>query len=500
MDVSARMQQLRALISQGKGVPAASPPGIDAQQASAQAGTAGDNFAHVLQELMQHASEMPNLIVRLPPPFGQIVQLALASSRGDAEECFTAAQEAVAVFHKHVEQGARTLGNSNWWLPVMRLLLRHLTQCAFAADTADRESRKDTSAGYRSPLERAVDSLMRLFRTSISAGKSEARQGASWRRSVRALPLATVTLLFPLWFRMKNYSAGKTVPRVISQRQLVLRYPTKSLHVGGLPGSRGGALGDTTDSLATQELPTEASAAEVRQAIAEVESRLDPDRRRVFPLCEYVEFEYYLGRFCLFEEEYDAAEKHLLEALRLCDWRQQANLQKILMYLAPLQMMRGIFPSQQAAQHLPTLITQLTHLVRHGLVAPLDDFLDEYMLTLVDLGIWHIAERLRDVCLARFLNSVFHAWLRGTTHCPWSQRKVLRLNMLLDCCGAAGWRATSDSLQARLTSLIRRKILRGYVAHGSALVIGPTRHAHPPGKPSDMQSIVLAPTYAKLKN
>ena len=125
-----------------------------------------------------------------------------------------------------------------------------------------------------------------------------------------------------------------------------------------------------------------------------------------------VTFKYYFGVYLFLSERYVEAEEYLQFALDHTYYLTDGNVRRILLYLVPLLMRRGIMPRVKATlrrvPELEQLYGPLISAIRTGSLALFDTHLEKVEADLHRAGVFLVIEQTRELCLRRAIKM---AWL-----------------------------------------------------------------------------------------
>ncbi len=131
------------------------------------------------------------------------------------------------------------------------------------------------------------------------------------------------------------------------------------------------------------------------------------DAKSLAKIGDRVTYSYYLGRLKMFESDYEAAETELDFAFKHCHVDRPANKRLILLYLAPLKLMRGQVPSEAMLNQYGLLeLLPVAQAVREGNLSKLAAALSEHQMFFIQWGVFLILERLRIVCYRNLFKKV----------------------------------------------------------------------------------------------
>ncbi len=237
--------------------------------------------------------------------------------------------------------------DTNWFLPVVNVVLRNLRFAAYRAEYAESNKKQNLNDGSSSssssgsssgnnrsssPLSRVQDCLQRYLQ------KMNIDRNTNLAASRKLGCLFVIVHLFKIYFRLNSLK--------------LCTYLIKN--ASGLP----------TFSL--------------------------------FPLSHVVSYNYYLGRLMIFEEQYDKALDCLFYALQHCPAHAKKNKRSILQYLIPIKLLKSSYP-------LPKLLekyqlhqyTTLIQSIKDGDLKLFNQSLETYQEFFISKGIFLILEKLK---------------------------------------------------------------------------------------------------------
>lgn len=186
------------------------------------------------------------------------------------------------------------------------------------------------------------------------------------------------------------------------------------------------------------------------------------------PAAHRVTFRYYTGRLAAYDEDFQKADEHLTYALDNCHRNAVSNKAKILRYLVPVRMLRGILPSDELLEtyHLQEYKDIKDALV-DGDVALLLRSLEENQVSFVQAGTYLLLEKLLLSTYRRLFRkvAVVHAELNPAKA---SQVPLALLHRALEL---QGIEKDNAELQCILANLIYRKYIKGYIAFKPRILV-----------------------------
>ncbi|BGP12266.1 hypothetical protein JCM10213_000039 [Rhodosporidiobolus nylandii] len=218
-----------------------------------------------------------------------------------------------------------------------------------------------------------------------------------------------------------------------------------------------------------------------------------------FPRAHQVTYLYYMGVFAFLREDYAEAERKFTEALEGCHRLMKGNREKILDYLIPLLLLRGVHPSDRLYTFLPKPspgnprpqreLTRHYHLyapfaaaIKSGNVAAYDRQLERAEKTLMRRGTYLVVERAREAAVR---GAVKKAWILSgkparmpistfVTAYNAAQRLGTDGERGEEGEGAAqtaGVEIDAEECECLLANLIAKGLMKGYISHAHQLVV-----------------------------
>ena len=186
-----------------------------------------------------------------------------------------------------------------------------------------------------------------------------------------------------------------------------------------------------------------------------------------YPRADRVTFAYYVGRLAFLDEDYTKAESSLAAALAEVPARATRHVERILLYLVAVRLLRGVRPNRAWLARFPrldALYTPLLDACWAGDVGAFDAILAEPATehTLVRLGLFLALERARDVCRTRLFRRVWAVSGRGTR---------LRLALFTEALRCARLAPEPVETEWALATLIAQGRIKGYLAHERQMLV-----------------------------
>jgi nuclear mRNA export protein PCID2/THP1 len=178
---------------------------------------------------------------------------------------------------------------------------------------------------------------------------------------------------------------------------------------------------------------------------------------------DLVTYRYYIGRLNMFEDQYDAAEENLSFAFRHCHARAVANKKRILNYLIPVKLLRGMIPSAALLEKygLQEYIPFVTA-IKNGDLRTFNDTLKRNQDEFIRRGTYLLLEKCKTICHQNLFKKVFLIL----------EKHQLNLNDLVKAFKWLGLDAMDlDEVECILANLIFRGYIKGYISHSKRVLV-----------------------------
>ncbi|KAI9594191.1 COP9 signalosome complex subunit 12 [Syncephalis fuscata] len=178
-----------------------------------------------------------------------------------------------------------------------------------------------------------------------------------------------------------------------------------------------------------------------------------------YPKSHQAGYKYYLGLLAFREEKYLKAETDLAEAFRICQKNAIQQKERILKFLIPIRLLRGILPSRDLLKRYSRIslaYTPFIEAIRTGDVKSYDKMLFDREQLLARMGTYLTVERARYIAVRTLFRKVFVINGKDTKIPMEKFRIALRLvNIPHDM----------DEIECLLANMIYKGYLRGYLSH-----------------------------------
>ena len=191
-----------------------------------------------------------------------------------------------------------------------------------------------------------------------------------------------------------------------------------------------------------------------------------------FPKSQTVTYTFYLGRLQVMAEQYAEAEESLGFALRHCHKDSKANKARILQYLVPVRLLRGMFPAPRLLQkyNFPQF-QQAVAAIKAGDLRSYNVVLREHEDFFISRGIFLILEKLKKLVYRNLIRKV-HTIMRNDESVK--RKEQIKLSYIRAAFSANGVEMPEehfDEIECILANLIYRGYIRGFIAHNKCLVV-----------------------------
>ncbi|KAG1670374.1 hypothetical protein FOA52_000134 [Chlamydomonas sp. UWO 241] len=179
------------------------------------------------------------------------------------------------------------------------------------------------------------------------------------------------------------------------------------------------------------------------------------------PAAHRVTFRYYTGRLAAYDEDYEKADEHLTYAFQHCHRDALGNKRKVLRYLIPVRMLRGVLPSDALLESYQMReYRDIKDAVQSGDVALLLKCLEVNQVAFVQAGTYLLLEKLLLAAYRRLFRKV------ALVHAEANPAKAAQVPLaaLHAALSMQGLDKDNAELQCILANLIYRKYIKGYIA------------------------------------
>ncbi|KAK1222227.1 COP9 signalosome (CSN) subunit [Marasmius sp. AFHP31] len=200
----------------------------------------------------------------------------------------------------------------------------------------------------------------------------------------------------------------------------------------------------------------------------------------LYPKSHQVTFRYYFGMLRFLNEEYESAEIELTRAFYQCHIQAEANQERILTYLLPLRILKGHLPSEDLLQrfsHVRGLFSPFVNAIHAGDIAAYDRALENAEKKLLELNLWMILEKGREMCLRGLFRRV---WITS------EKSSRIPIPMFHAALRISGIDVEVEEAECLLANQIYRGFIRGYISHEKQMVVLANTNAFP--KPAERAS------------
>jgi len=192
----------------------------------------------------------------------------------------------------------------------------------------------------------------------------------------------------------------------------------------------------------------------------------------LFPIAETVTYKFYIGRLAMFDGNYKKAQEELSFAFTKCPKSSKKNKRLILLYLTPVELLLGRFPTEYVLQKYSlSQFVDLMISVQQGNLRGFLDSLAAHQDFFIKRGIYLILEKLKTLTYRNLFKKI---WL--------IQQKQTKLPLDLFVT-AVEWQRIPmdrDEMESILANLIYEGYIKGYLSHQAGRVVVSSSNAFPP--------------------
>ncbi|CAF0800664.1 unnamed protein product [Brachionus calyciflorus] len=292
--------------------------------------------------------------------------------------------------------------DENWQLPVLFRMSVDLRLLASTCDTRqkqnyDDDQEKDANAeGSNNQdlyAEKTADALMASFRNLCTDTRSESHVSKRWGM------MHIVNQLFKIYFKINKINLCNPLKRVIENSGL----------------------------------------------------------KDLFPRSHQIVYKFYVGRQAMFENDYNTAASYFEYAFQNCPNRYIKNKKIILVYLIPVNMLRGYMPKQDLLLKYDLKpFAEIVSAVKQGNIRKFNQDMIEYEDFFIDSGVYLFLEKLKMTTYRNLFKTL--AKLLNTAQIP-IEAFVNILKFLEED------DMDNDICQCILSNLIYEGKIKGYISH-----------------------------------
>lgn len=177
-----------------------------------------------------------------------------------------------------------------------------------------------------------------------------------------------------------------------------------------------------------------------------------------FPQAHQVIYKFYVGRQAMFENDFNTAAEYFTYAFANCPSKFKRNKRLILVYLIPVNMLRGYMPARRLLLNYDLEpFAQIVDAVKSGNMIKFNEDMLEYEDFFIENGVYLFLEKLRMTTYRNLFKTV--ARLLGVTQIP-IEAFVEALKYLRDEAAA-----DNDACQCILANLIYEGKIKGYISY-----------------------------------
>lgn len=176
-----------------------------------------------------------------------------------------------------------------------------------------------------------------------------------------------------------------------------------------------------------------------------------------FPIAHQVVYKFYVGRQAMFENDYETAAKYLEFAFRNCPSTYKNNKKIILVYLIPVNMLRGYMPNRiLLTKYDLKPFEEIVSSVKQGNILKFNNDMLEFEDFFIESGVYLFLEKLKMTTYRNLFKKL--ASMLNTAQIP--------IDAYVDILKFLGEEdMDNDVCQCILSNLIYEGKIKGYISH-----------------------------------
>ena len=353
-----------------------------------------DAMKYLDSKLSSSSNEMVN--------WGEVFQYYILARNSLFTQDFSNTFEFLTKSFKALIELIKDAKDENWQLPVLFRVSVDLRLLAYVCDSKKQKqqltetSSKDTGEGGSSEdneyAEKTAECLMLSFRNLCTDTRSDSQVSKRWGM------MHIVNQLFKIYFKINKINLCNPLKRVIEN--------------SGLKDS--------------------------------------------FPRSHQIVYKFYVGRQAMFENDYETASNYFDYAFKNCPARYKKNKKIILVYLIPVNMLRGYMPKQNLLLKYDLKpFVEIVNAVKQGNILKFNKDMLEYEDFFIENGVYLFLEKLKMTTYRNLFKTL--ARLLNTAQIP--------IDALVDVLKFLGEDdMDNDVCQCILSNLIYEGKIKGYIS------------------------------------
>lgn len=192
----------------------------------------------------------------------------------------------------------------------------------------------------------------------------------------------------------------------------------------------------------------------------------------MFPKKDTVTYRFLVGKYQVINEQYREAEQSLEYAFKHCHKDHVANKRRILQLLIPLRLLTGRFPSPRLQKKYPLPQLQpVIQAVGQGSIKQFREHMTNNEQAYIDSGIYLMLEKLEPQTYRNLCQRVYKVMQKMEKEGKVKKAQILKLAKLQAALKIQHVTMDNDELECILANLIFKGFMKGYIAHGRAVVL-----------------------------
>lgn len=356
-----------------------------------------DNKRYLIDRFQRAPNDVNNWL--------EVVNYYVLFKNCQANDDIIGAFDSLSKSFKSLIELIKDMKDDNWPLPVLFRMSVDLRLYAYKCDlkkqknllfdrnSASKEDAEGTEYSPNEFSEKVAESLMASFRILTSDSKSDSQYSKKWGM------MHIINQLFKIYFKINKINLCKPLKRVIENSNL----------------------------------------------------------KDAFPQCHQVVYKFFVGRQAMFENDFNTAAEYFNYAFQNCPNKFIKNKKIILVYLIPVNMLRGCMPSETLlVKYDLKPFAELVKAVKQGNIYNFNRSLVEFEDFFIENGVYLFLEKLRMTTYRNLFKTISR--LLNTSQIP-IEALVEILKYLEES------DMDNDACQCILANLIYEGKIKGYISY-----------------------------------
>eukprot|EP01134_Creolimax_fragrantissima_P006815 CFRG6815T1 len=203
-----------------------------------------------------------------------------------------------------------------------------------------------------------------------------------------------------------------------------------------------------------------------------IENNFNNEQINDFPEAHVTTFRYLVGYQYFFKGQYDDAQDNFKLAFSLCSRRFKKNIQLILLYLIPLNLLKGIAPTLDLLKvyNLPQYV-EIVSALQAGDIRTLNESLKEHERFFEKRGLFLLMEKLKIIAYRNLFRKVFQLHVANSQQkgIPFSSR--VKLESFRVALQFTHYDCSLEEVECIVAVLIYKGFIKGYISHSYKMLV-----------------------------